>query len=81
MNPTWEESKLVKDRADILALIEPNPRGSWNLAFLTHQFQRLPFLQSVLEQTPHDDDARERYRNIPHEQAQKRLTLLLEQLQ
>lgn len=57
--PAWEQDKLVKDRADILALMDPGDEGPivWDLRLLGETFRRVPFLASVFEAIPEDPEA------------------------
>lgn len=76
-DPTWEASKLVKDRADILALTARQKAITWDLQLLHDQLSRLRFLVGVLAAAPRDEDALART-GIDAEEARTRLEGLLE---
>lgn len=58
----YDGEKLVKDKADLLAIIHAAPRhGGWDIAFLGEQLQRLPFLVDLIGAIPADPEAIERY--------------------
>lgn len=60
-----ERSKLIKDCADILALIDPRSGGrEIDLEILGREVSRYKFIKDVLNQIPAIDPARERYRRM-----------------
>lgn len=60
-SPSRDEAKLVKDRADILALSDPSVDAPLDLSFLAAQLGRLDVLVDVLREGPEDPAAVERY--------------------
>lgn len=59
--PAWERGKLVKDRADILALLDAPGKQPWEVTFLGEELRRLPFLIPVLRAAAADADGVARY--------------------
>ncbi|MDO9036316.1 MAG: hypothetical protein Q7U51_14090 [Methanoregula sp.] len=58
----WEYGKAVKDRADILALIDPNAGGrDVDLETLGSFVSQYPFLRGIILDIPENDSVRERY--------------------
>ena len=65
-DPEWERGKLVKDRSDILALIDPAAGGrDLGVTFLGHSLARYPFLVPVFRQVGMDTNAVQRYGRLP----------------
>ncbi|NOQ54484.1 MAG: hypothetical protein GQ558_07770 [Thermoplasmata archaeon] len=61
-DPSWEEGKLVKDLADILALIDPERGGDEiDLVFIRRSLLDLGFLVDILEMAGSDEAGAERY--------------------
>jgi hypothetical protein len=57
-DPEWEQGKVRKDRADILALIDPTAGGTdIDIQYLGSYLRENLFLFEVLEQIPLDNDA------------------------
>ena len=57
-NEEWEHSKLCKDRADILALLDPAAGGTEiDIQYLGERLHEYPFLVEMLRETPNDIDA------------------------
>ena len=78
---SWESGKLIKDYADLLALIDPEYGGEdIDIAFLGEQFKRFEFLRECLRGVPDNDDARTKYGKMDRETAQKTWNKLLELL-
>jgi len=74
----WEASKVVKDLADILALVDPDRGGTGpNVPFLGRQLEAYPFLRDVLARAGSDPLGAGRYR-IPQERASAMVERLLE---
>lgn len=68
-DPSWEMGKLVKDRSDILSLLDREAGGdAVSVAFLGNQLRTFPFLVEVLREVGRDPDAASRYGRIPPEQ-------------
>lgn len=64
----WDSSKLRKDRADILALIDPEIRGrEIDIRYLGEKLQEYPFLVELLREIPEDIDAINMYRRMSQE--------------
>ena len=64
----WDSSKLRKDRADILALIDPEILGrEIDIQYLGKKLQEYPFLVEMLRKIPEDIDAINMYRRMPRE--------------
>jgi len=58
----WEQGKLVKDRSDILALIDPERGGDdLDIGFLGHELAKFRFLDEVLEEVRDSSDAALKY--------------------
>lgn len=73
-----EVGKLVKDRADILALTDrARVADAWDLSFLRDQLDDHSFLIGVLEEAWMDENARRRYRSIRADEARKQIKDLL----
>jgi hypothetical protein len=77
----WEQGKLRKDRADILALLDPAAGGrETDITYLGEQFHTYPFLVEILREIPIDRDAVAMYRRMDQAQARdvvERLLLLV----
>jgi len=64
-DPEWEYSKLVKDNADVLALLDPEHGGhDLDLEHLGEMLNRHAFLRECIEKLPELDDAREKYERM-----------------
>jgi hypothetical protein len=58
----YDAEKLVKDKADVLAIIHAaREYGGWDVEFLGEQLMRLPFLVDLIRGIPKDPDAVERF--------------------
>lgn len=77
----WEQGKLRKDRADILALLDPAAGGTEiDVQYLGEQLHEYPFLVGILREIPLDMDAMAMYRRMDPAQARdvvERLLLLV----
>lgn len=61
----WEKGKLRKDRADILALIDPEIRGTEiDVSYFGEKLHEYPFLVEPLRDIPNDKDAIDMYRRM-----------------
>ena len=79
---TWERGKLIKDCADILALLDPKFGGEdLEIAFLGEQFARFDFLKECLERIPDNYDALAKYEKMDRKTAQQTCEKLLLLLQ
>jgi len=68
----WEKGKLRKDRADILALIDPANGGTeLDFMFLGDMMRRYPFLIEILTVIPDDRDALQMYGRMDRDTAQR----------
>lgn len=67
----WEKGKLMKDRADILSLIDPAKGGSeLDFMFLGDMMHRYAFLTDILTIIPGDFDAIQMYGHMNRDVAQ-----------
>lgn len=74
----WETGKLKKDRADILALIDPGVRDTEiDIQYLGEKLQEYPFLVQMLQEIPEDVDAINMYRRMSQEDVRARIENLL----
>lgn len=74
----WEGAKMRKDRADILALIDPDAGGiEIDIQYLGERLHEYPFLIEVLREIPDDIDAINMYRRMSQEKAQDSIERLL----
>jgi hypothetical protein len=74
----WEKGKLRKDRADILALIDPAAGGTdIDILYLGELFNEYPFLEEMLRDIPGDSDAINMYRRMNQEKAREQIERLL----
>lgn len=65
-----DEWKLMKDRSDILALIDRVPvTPDWEVGFLGEELARCDFLFDVLQQAPRDEVAVAKYSKLTQEEA------------
>ena len=70
----WETGKLKKDRADILALIDPENRDTEiDIQYLGERLQEHPFLVQMLREIPEDMDAINMYRRMGQEDVRARI--------
>ncbi|WAC04304.1 MAG: hypothetical protein OS112_07495 [Methanoregula sp.] len=78
----WEQGKLRKDRADILALLDPAAGGTEiDIQYFGERLREFPFLAGTLREIPPDMDAVAMYRRMDPAQARdvvERLLLLIE---
>jgi hypothetical protein len=74
----WEKGKLCKDRADILALLDPATGGTeTDIQYLGEQLHENPFLAEMLHKIPHDKDAINMYRRMSQKEALEHIERLL----
>lgn len=64
-DPDWDKSKLIKDNADILSLLDPEFGGmDIDLDELGTLFERYPFLTQTLFKIKDNSESRERYKRL-----------------
>jgi hypothetical protein len=74
----WEQGKLRKDKADILALLDPDAGGTEvDIRYLGELLQTFPFLRELLQAIPDDRDAVVMYRRMDQLQARDVIDRLL----
>jgi hypothetical protein len=74
----WERGKLCKDRADILALLDPAAGGTeTDIQYLGERLNEYSFLEEMLREIPKDKDAINMYRRMNPKDAQKYIDRLL----
>ncbi len=67
----WERGKLRKDRADILALLDPAAGGTEiDLQYLGDRLHEFPFLVEMLQEIPDDNDAIRMYHRMKQKDVQ-----------
>lgn len=67
-DPVYEAGKVVKDHADVLALLDPDAGGrTMDLAYLAGFYERFPFLVEVTRAAYRDLDATRQYGVEPGE--------------
>lgn len=77
----WERGKIMKDRADILALLDPGRGGrDVNISFLGEMMQIYPFLAERLGKVALDREAVEFYGHMGQDEAKKLIELALDLL-
>jgi hypothetical protein len=75
----WEQGKLRKDRADILALLDPAAGGTEiDIKYLGEQLAGFSFLLKILQEIPLDRDAIAMYRRMDQTQARDVIERLLQ---
>lgn len=74
----WERGKLRKDRADILALLDPTAGGTdTDIQYLGHRLHEYPFLVETLREISNDRDAIDMYRKMSPMQAREMIETLI----
>ena len=74
----WERGKLIKDYADILALLDPAHGGTnIDIAFLGEQFAHFEFLKGCLERIPDNYDVLTKYEGMARKTARETCEKLL----
>ncbi len=77
-DPEWEQGKVRKDRADILALLDPAAGGTdVDIQYLGSKLKEYPFLIDILQDIPRDSDAVAMYRRLSPTQARDVIDRLL----
>ena len=78
-DPPWERGKVVKDRADILALVDPVAGAEeLDIVFLGGQLERFPFLLEALSWVGHDVEGIARYARLDTDDATSSINTLVE---
>lgn len=74
----WEKSKLRKDRADVIALIDPDAGGTEiDIQYLGERLHENPFLVEVLREIPSDIDAVNMYGRMKQKEVRDSIEKLL----
>ena len=74
----WERGKLRKDRADILALLDPVAGGTeTDIQYLGNRLHEYPFLVETLREISDDRDAIDMYRRMSPMQAREMIETLI----
>jgi hypothetical protein len=74
----WEQGKVRKDRADILALLDPDTGGmEIDIRYLGEKLGEYPFLKDIIREIPRDTDAVALYRRMTQQQVQDIIDRLL----
>lgn len=74
----WEWSKLRKDRADILSLLDPDAGGEdIDIQYLGEKLHEYPFLVETLREIPNDRSAVDYYRRMNQEEARENIEKLI----
>jgi len=67
-NPAWEKTKVIKDRSDIIALLDPDRGGrEVDVSVLGAALKKFEFLVSVLKHAGEDPDAAAKYEILQKE--------------
>jgi len=75
----WEKGKLRKDRADIIALLDPDAGGTEiDIQYLGERLHEFPFLVEVLQEIPNDIDAISMYRRMTQTKVGESIETLLD---
>jgi len=78
-DPEWDQGKLRKDRADILALLDPAAGGTdIDIQYLGSKLKEYPFLTNMLQEIPRDSDAVAMYRRLNPTQVRDVIDRLLD---
>ena len=78
-DPEWEQGKVRKDRADIIALLDPAAGGTdIDLQYLGSKLKEYPFLIGTLQEIPRDNDAVAMYRRLNPTQVSDAINRLLD---
>lgn len=74
----WERGKLRKDRADILALLDPGVGGlEVDLSWLGERLHTFPFLIGCLREVAKDVDAVDFYGRMAHDEVERLIEQVL----
>lgn len=74
----WEKSKVIKDFADVLALIDPDYGGNeLDLNFLGEKLHEYDFLRGILETVSENQDGLQKYGRMGLESARENIQRLL----
>jgi hypothetical protein len=79
-DPEWERGKIVKDRADVLALIDPGSGGiELNLNVIGQLFERYPFLVPCFRSVGENLDSITFYGRMEIDTARRIINQILQQ--
>ena len=77
-DPEWETSKLLKDRADVLALLDPKADNiDLDLLFLGEMMERYDFLTGALDAIKADTESHRKYGMMDSDDCRKVIDNLL----
>ncbi len=77
--PDWELGKLIKDYADIIALLDPRHGGTEiDLNFLGEKLNEFDFLRECLRRIPENHDAIGKYNRMDHRTVRETIERLLQ---
>ena len=77
-NVEWETGKLIKDHADILALIDPNHGGNQvEISVLGKRLEKYPFLEESLTSVYDSDEGIEKYGRMSQNDAKNIIDLMI----
>ncbi|MBN2488769.1 MAG: hypothetical protein JXA98_07050 [Methanosarcinaceae archaeon] len=77
-DPLWESGKLVKDRADVLALIDPKHGGrEIDISVLGELLEKYPFLEKSLFSVSESNEGIEKYGRMPQNEIRQVIGTLL----
>jgi hypothetical protein len=77
--PDWERGKLIKDYADIIALLDPNHGGTEiDLNFLGDKLNEFDFLRECLRRIPENHDAIGKYNRMDQRIVRETIDRLLQ---
>ncbi|VVB85067.1 Uncharacterised protein [uncultured archaeon] len=78
-DPDWEHGKLIKDYADIIALLDPLHGGNEiDFDFLGEKLNEFDFLKECLRIIPENRDAIEKYNRMDQRRVRERVEQLLQ---
>ncbi len=79
IDPEWEHGKLVKDYADIIALLDPSYGGTEiDLNFLGDKLNEYDFLRECLRRIPENHDAIRKYNGMDQRMVGETIKRLLQ---
>lgn len=81
IDPEWERGKLIKDYADIIALLDPMPMrgaGEVDFNFLGEKLNEFDFLRECLRRIPENHDAIGKYSRMDRRTVRETIERLLQ---